>query len=159
VVEQSYQGIEGDSASSAELTALLSALADLPLAQSLALTGAVNQLGELQPVGGVNEKVEGFFDVCLAAGLTGEQGVILPRPNLKHLMLRADVVTAVREGRFHVHAVDHIDQAMQLLTGLPAGERSAGGRFPSGSVNHRVEARLLGFAERARVFAGAVRLH
>jgi lon-related putative ATP-dependent protease len=147
VFEQSYSGIEGDSASSAELYALLSAIADVPLRQSLAVTGSVNQYGEVQPIGGVNEKIEGFFDVCRRQGLTGEQGVLIPAANVKHLMLRDDVRDAVREGDFHVHPVEHVDQGMELLTGMEMGERDDEGRFPEGSVNARVEARLEALAE------------
>jgi len=147
VFEQSYSGIEGDSASSAELYALLSAIADVPLRQSLAVTGSVNQVGEVQPIGGVNEKIEGFFDVCRRAGLTGEQGVLIPAANVKHLMLREDVREAVREDDFHVYPVEHVDQGMELLTGMEMGERDEEGRFPEGTVNARVEARLEALAE------------
>ena len=121
VFEQNYGGVDGDSASSAELYALLSALAEVPLRQSLAVTGSVNQHGEVQAIGGVNEKIEGFFDICLARGLSGEQGVLIPAANVKHLMLRADVVDAVAAGSFHVYAVAHVDEGIVLLTGLPAG--------------------------------------
>lgn len=155
VFEQTYGEVEGDSASCAELCALLSALADVPLKQSLAVTGSVSQYGEVQAVGGVNEKIEGFYDVCLRSGLTGEQGVIIPEGNVRHLMLRADLVEAAAQGRFHVYAVNDIDQGMELLTGLPAGERAADGAFPEGSLNHRVEARLLLMAEQARVYSGS----
>jgi lon-related putative ATP-dependent protease len=153
VFEQSYGGVEGDSASCAELLALLSAIAEVPLSQSVALTGSVDQLGQVQPIGGVNEKVEGFYDVCLGAGLTGSQGVLIPETNVKHLMLRADVVAAVAAGRFHVWAMRTVDEGLELLTGLPAGERGADGRFPEDSVNGRVAARLASFAEKARSFA------
>jgi predicted ATP-dependent protease len=149
VFEQSYGAVEGDSASSAELYALLSALADVPVTQSIAVTGSVNQHGEVQPVGGVNEKIEGFFDVCKARGLTGTQGVIVPAANARHLMLRRDVVQAAREGRFHVWPVSTIDEGIELLTDVPAGQRRADGAFPRGSVNARVEHRLIEFA-RAR---------
>ena len=152
VFEQSYGGVEGDSASVAELCALLSALAGVPLSQSFAVTGSINQLGEVQPVGGVNEKIEGFFDACSAQGLTGRQGVLLPRRNVDNLMLRPDVVEAVADGRFHVHAIDHVDQALEILTGLPAGTRGMGGDFDPGSVNANVEARLFDFAEARRDF-------
>lgn len=156
VFEQSYGGIEGDSASLAELCALLSALGEVPVKQSLAVTGSVNQHGEVQPIGGVNEKVEGFFDVCLEAGpLTGEQGVLVPRRNVKNLMLRRDVVEAVEAGRFHVWAVNTVDEALELLTGRPAGERAADGHFPEKSVNAAVEARVVAFAKAARDFAKA----
>ena len=152
VFEQSYGGVEGDSASSAELLALLSALADVPILQSIAVTGSVNQHGQLQPVGAINEKIEGFFDVCSARGLTGDQGVLIPSANLRHLMLRDDVVRAVREGRFHLFAAETIDDALEVATGRPAGIRDDDGLFPEGSVNALVERRLAGFAEQARAF-------
>jgi len=152
VFEQSYSGVEGDSASSAELYALLSALAETPIKQSLAVTGSVNQRGEVQAIGGVNEKIEGFFDLCQARGLRGEQGVLIPASNVKHLMLRRDVVEAVEAGKFHVYPVETIDQGIALLTGLEAGERDGGGNFPEGSVNHRVEGRLIALAEKRRAF-------
>ena len=142
VFEQSYSGVEGDSASVAETCALLSALAALPIKQSLAVTGSVNQHGQVQVIGGVNEKIEGFFDTCARRGLTGEQGVLIPKDNVKHLMLREDVVEAVRENRFHVYPISTIDDAITLLTGVPAGQRNARGRFPAGTVNYRVERRL-----------------
>jgi lon-related putative ATP-dependent protease len=150
VFEQSYGGVEGDSASSTELYALLSALAEVPVRQTLAVTGSVNQFGQVQAIGGVNEKIEGFFDICQARGLTGDQGVLIPAANVKHLMLRADLVKAVEQGRFAVYPVSHIDQGMEILTGLTAGERDAKGRFPKGSINHRVEAKLIHFSERLR---------
>jgi predicted ATP-dependent protease len=142
VFEQSYGGVEGDSASAAELFALLSAIAEMPLRQSLAVTGSVNQHGRLQAIGGVNEKIEGFFDLCQARGLTGEQGVLVPVANVKHLMLRNDVVEAARAGRFRIVPIETVDQAMEILTGFPAGERDARGSYPAGSVNRRVEMRL-----------------
>jgi lon-related putative ATP-dependent protease len=150
VFEQSYGGVEGDSASSAELYALLSALADAPLNQSLAVTGSVNQHGAVQAIGGVNEKIEGFFDICRARGLTGEQGVLIPSANVKNLMLRSDVVEAAAAGKFHIYPVQNVDQGIQILTGVPAGERDASGQFPAGTINHRVERRLVEFADRAR---------
>ncbi len=152
VFEQSYGGVEGDSASSAELYALLSALAELPIKQSFAVTGSVNQHGEVQVIGAVNEKIEGFFDSCAARGLTGEQGVLIPSANVQHLMLRRDVVEAAAAGRFHVYPARSIDEGIELLTGLPAGERDAKGLFPEGSVNRRVEDRLIDLAERRRRF-------
>ncbi|NBC16815.1 MAG: AAA family ATPase [Bacteroidetes bacterium] len=152
VFEQSYGGVEGDSASSAELYALLSALAEVPLKQSLAVTGSVNQRGQVQPIGGVNEKIEGFFDVCKGRGLTGEQGVLIPHSNVKHLMLRQDVVEAVEAGRFHVYPVEIIDQGLALLTGQPAGAPDEQGQYPEGTVNHRVTQRLAQFAARRRQF-------
>ncbi len=153
VFEQTYGEVEGDSAASAELYALLSALAEAPIKQSLAVTGSVNQHGEIQAIGGVNEKIEGFFDVCHRRGLTGEQGVLIPAANVKHLMLRRDVVEAVAEGKFHVYPVSTVDEGVELLTGLPAGERDENGLFPDGSINQRVEVRLLILAEQARAFA------
>jgi lon-related putative ATP-dependent protease len=153
VFEQSYGGVEGDSASMAELCALLSALAEAPLKQSLAMTGSVNQHGEAQPIGGVNEKIEGFFDICRARGLTGEQGVVIPAPNVQHLMLRHDVVEAVEAGQFHIYPMRTVDQAIELLTGIPAGERDEEGNFPEGSINQRVESRLIELAEKQRAFS------
>jgi lon-related putative ATP-dependent protease len=152
VFEQSYGGIEGDSASSAELYALLSALAEAPVRQSFAVTGSVNQMGEVQAIGGVNEKIEGFFDICKARGLTGRQGVVIPRANTVHLMLRPDIVDAVRDGKFHIHAVSTIDEGISLLTGCTAGSRGAEGSFPAGSINARVEERLTAFAKARQAF-------
>lgn len=148
VFEQSYGGVDGDSASSAELYALLSALADAPLKQSLAVTGSVNQRGHVQAIGGVNEKIEGFFDLCRARGLTGQHGVLIPESNVQHLMLRHDVVEAVANGQFHIYPVATIDDGLEILTGMPAGERNADGHFPEGSLNTRVEQRLIAFSER-----------
>ncbi|MBX6323331.1 MAG: AAA family ATPase [Rhodospirillaceae bacterium] len=157
VFEQSYSGVEGDSASSAELYALLSSLADLPLRQDLAVTGSVDQHGRVQAIGGVNEKIEGFFDVCRQMGLTGTQGVLIPRANVPHLMMRPDVVEAVREGTFKVYAVSTIDEGIALLTGVPAGEPGADGAFPPDSVNGRVDRRLRDFAHAAKAFVAAAR--
>ena len=153
VFEQSYGGVEGDSASSAELYALLSALSGLPIRQGVAVTGSVNQLGEVQAIGGVNEKIEGFFDVCRERGLDGRQGVMVPTSNVKHLMLRADVVEACAAGKFHVWAIGHVDEGIELLTGVPAGARGGDGAYPDGSVNALVASRLALLAERARAFA------
>jgi predicted ATP-dependent protease len=152
VFEQTYGEVEGDSASSAELYALLSALADVPIKQSLAVTGSVNQHGEVQAIGGVNEKIEGFFDVCQARGLTGDQGVLIPAANIKHLMLRQEVIDAVRNGKFHIYPVTSIDEGIELLTGMPAGERGDDGLFPEGTVNRQVEIRLITLAELARAY-------
>ncbi|MFP4326955.1 MAG: Lon protease family protein [Paracoccaceae bacterium] len=152
VFEQSYGGVDGDSASSAELYALLSALADVPIRQDLAVTGSVNQLGEVQAIGGVNEKIEGFFETCRRRGLTGSQGVLIPQANVEHLMLRPPVVEAVAAGRFSVTPVATIEQGIALLTGRAAGARGKDGSFPEGSVNAAVEARLRAFAERRRDF-------
>lgn len=153
VFEQSYGGVDGDSASSAELYALLSALADAPIKQGLAVTGSVNQRGQVQAIGGVNEKIEGFFDLCQARGLTGNQGVLIPTANVKHLMLRQDVVAAVAAGQFAVYAVSTIDEGIELLTGIAAGELDDDGRYPPDSINGRVVARLETFAARQREFA------
>ncbi|MFO7297612.1 MAG: ATP-binding protein, partial [Pseudomonadota bacterium] len=152
VFEQSYGGVDGDSASSTELYALLSALSEVPIKQGIAVTGSVNQRGEVQAIGGVNEKIEGFFDICKARGLTGEQGVLIPKSNVQHLMLRQDVVEAVREGKFSIWAVSHVDEGMEILTGVKAGERGEDGQFPPGTINRLVEDKLKLFAERARAF-------
>jgi lon-related putative ATP-dependent protease len=152
VFEQSYAGVEGDSASLAELCALLSALAELPIRQEIAVTGSVNQHGQVQAIGGVNEKIEGFFDLCAQRGLSGSQGALIPAANVKNLMLRADVAAACSEGRFHIYAAAHADEAIELLTGREAGARGPDGRFPEGSVNRLVEDRLIAFAEKRRRF-------
>ncbi len=152
VFEQSYGGIDGDSASSTELYALLSALAEVPIHQGYAVTGSVNQWGEVQPIGGANEKIEGFFDVCMARGLTGQQGVLIPKANVQHLMLREDVVEASRQGKFAIHAVSTIDEGIEILTGIKAGMRGEAGVFEPGTVNRLVEDKLQAFAERARAF-------
>ncbi|MBK8314182.1 MAG: AAA family ATPase [Acidobacteria bacterium] len=148
VFEQSYGGTEGDSASLAALCALLSALAEIPIKQSLAVTGSINQMGQVQAIGGVNEKIEGFFDICHARNLTGEQGVIIPAANVRHLMLRQDVVQAVREGKFNIWPVTTVDECMEILTGMPGGEKDASGEFPIGSINHRVNSKLVEMAEK-----------
>ncbi len=152
VFEQSYGGVDGDSASSAELYALLSALAEVPIKQNFAVTGSVNQLGQIQAIGGVNEKIEGFFDICRKRGLTGEQGVLIPTANCKHLMLRQDVVDAVAAGQFSVYPVETVEQGIELLTGLPAGERDTSGLFPEGTINRLVEDKLNAFADARRQF-------
>jgi len=146
VFEQSYGGVEGDSASSAELYALLSALAELPLRQDLAVTGSVNQQGEVQAIGGANEKIEGFYDICYKRGLTGTQGVLIPRANVQHLMLRKDVIDACSADKFFVYPVTTIDEGVALLTGRPAGERGSDGLYPEQSLNRLVEERLDAFA-------------
>lgn len=138
VFEQSYAPVEGDSASLAELCALLSSLTQLPIEQRLAITGSVNQFGEVQVIGGVNEKIEGFFDLCVARGLDGTQGVVIPAVSVRHLMLREDVVQAAREGRFHIYPVSTVDEAMTVLTGVPAGEPDSKGVMPRGSLNYKV---------------------
>jgi Lon-like ATP-dependent protease len=143
--EQSYSGIDGDSASSTEVYALLSSLTELPIRQGLAVTGSVNQKGDIQPIGGVNEKIEGFFDVCEKRGLTGTQGVIIPKQNVSDLMLRSNVVEAVKNGRFRIWAIGHIREGIELLTGVEAGERGEDGKFPEHSVFGMVEQRLEAF--------------
>jgi predicted ATP-dependent protease len=153
VFEQSYEGVEGDSASCAELFTLLSAISGVPVRQGIAVTGSLNQQGEVQAIGGVNQKIEGFFDVCHAAGLTGEQGVIIPESNVQNLMLREDVVEAVEQGRFHVYPISSADQGIEILTGRTAGERGPDGAFPEGTLNHLVDQRLREMAERLRSFA------
>ncbi|WP_417669594.1 Lon protease family protein [Roseibium sp.] len=152
VFEQSYAGVEGDSASSAELYALLSALADLPIRQDIAVTGSVNQHGAVQAIGGVNEKIEGYFDICKARGLTGTQAVLIPASNVQHLMLRPDVIEACDQGKFAVYPVATIDEGLEFMTGLPAGERGADGTYPEGTVYRRVEERLEAFADIRRSF-------
>jgi lon-related putative ATP-dependent protease len=147
VFEQSYGGVDGDSASTAELCAILSAIADVPLKQGLAMTGSVNQRGEVQAIGGVNEKIEGFFDLCKARGLDGSNGVIIPKSNVRNLMLREDVVEAAEKGEFHVWSIERVDEAIELLTGMDFGIRDGEGRFPEGSFNYLVEKRLDDFAE------------
>jgi predicted ATP-dependent protease len=155
VFEQSYSGVEGDSASSAELYALLSAIAEIPLRQSLAVTGSVDQLGRVQAVGGVNQKIEGFFELCRARGLTGGEGVLVPASNVRSLLLRDDVVAAVAEGRFRILPVETIDEGIELLTGLSPGVADAEGRFPEGTFNAAVARRLEAMAARARELAAA----
>jgi predicted ATP-dependent protease len=150
VFEQSYGGVEGDSASSTELYALLSAISGAPISQSLAVTGSVNQLGQVQAIGGVNEKIEGFFDLCAARGLNGEQGALIPSANVKHLMLKQEVVEAVRAGKFHIYPIETIDQGIEVLTGIPVGERQPDGSYPEGTINRRVVDRLKELAEARR---------
>ena len=145
--EQNYGGIDGDSASSTELYALLSSLSEIPIKQSLAVTGSVNQRGEIQPIGGVNEKIEGFFRLCEARGLTGNQGVLIPASNIDNLMLHERVVTAVADGKFHIWPVKTLNEGIELLMGLPAGERQKDGSYPEGTVHQAVQARLLQLAE------------
>jgi len=153
VFEQSYSGVEGDSASSTELYAILSALSGLPIKQGIAVTGSVNQKGQVQAIGGVNEKIEGFFEICQAKGLTGEQGVIIPASNVQNLMLKEEVVEAVRKGSFHIWAVQTIDEGIEVLTGTEAGQVQEDGSFPDGTVNRLVDERLKALAERMKEFA------
>jgi lon-related putative ATP-dependent protease len=152
--EQSYSGVEGDSASSTEIYALLSSISGLPLRQDIAVTGSVNQKGEIQPIGGVNEKVEGFFDVCKAKGLTGKQGVMIPHLNVDDLMLRKDVVETVKERKFHIYPVKTIDQGIEILTGMEAGERLQEGRFKEGTVNDLVDKKLRELGTKIKEFEG-----
>jgi predicted ATP-dependent protease len=155
VFEQSYSGIEGDSASSAELYALLSAISGVPIKQSLAVTGSVDQHGQVQPIGGVNEKIEGFFDTCNAKGLNGENGVLIPAANTKNLMLREDVIDAVKNGRFSIYAVQTIDEGIEILTGMSAGQPDENDKYPEDSVNGKVYRRLAELAQKRLQFAQA----
>jgi predicted ATP-dependent protease len=152
--EQSYDDVDGDSASSTELYAILSSLAEIPIQQSIAVTGSVNQNGEIQAIGGINYKIEGFFDVCRLKGLTGRQGVLIPRANLRNLMLRSDVVEAAKAGKFHIYAVSTIDEGLEVLTGVPAGERRHDGGYAGGSINERVQKKLLHYAEQQKRLTG-----
>jgi predicted ATP-dependent protease len=155
-VEQSYEGIIGDSASAAEIYALLSSLAGLPVEQGIAVTGSVNQKGELQPISGINEKIEGFFDVCRLQGLSGHQGVILPPQNIDDLMLRDDVVEAVKAGQFRLYAVPHINDGLPILTGVQGGAEQPDGGYPPDTVNGRVNAKLGYFVEQWSVLRHGV---
>jgi ATP-dependent Lon protease len=150
--EQSYSGVDGDSASSTEVYAIVSSLADLPLRQDVAITGSINQNGEIQPIGGVNQKIEGFFDVCRSRGLTGKQGVIIPHQNVGDLMLRKDVVEAVKEGKFRIYPVQTVDQGIEILTGIPAGGKGPDGNYPPGTVNYLVDQKLHELAKRMKEF-------
>lgn len=152
--EQSYSGVDGDSASSTEVYALLSALSGKPINQALAVTGSVNQKGEVQPIGGVNQKVEGYFDVCMINGLTGDQGVLIPKQNMPELMLKQEVVDAVHEGKFHLYSVSHIDEGLELLTGVPAGEMREDGSFPEGTINYLSDQKLAELADIWRDYIG-----
>ena len=153
--EQSYEGVEGDSASSTELYAILSSLSEVPIKQTIAVTGSVNQKGEIQPIGGVNHKIESFFQVCNAKGLSGDQGVLIPQQNLRNLMLQEEVIEAVRRGQFHIYAVKTIDEGMEVLSGVEAGERKEDGTYPEGSINFLVNKRLTEMAGRLKGFYGA----
>jgi predicted ATP-dependent protease len=146
-IEQSYGHIDGDSASMAELCALISAIAQLPIDQSIAITGSINQHGEVQSIGGANEKIEGFYQLCKDKGLTGSQGVIIPKTNVVNLMLSADVIDAVRDGQFNIYAVEDIDQAIEILMGLNAGIMNSTGRYPRKSIHAMVLEKLSDFSE------------
>ena len=151
--EQSYEGIDGDSASSTELYALLSSLSKIPVKQGIAVTGSVNQNGQIQPIGGVNQKIEGFFDLCKARGLTGDQGVMIPVQNVKNLMLRRDLIDAVAAGQFRIYAVSTVDEGIEILTGYPAGVKSEHNQYKPGTMNYLVEQRLKEFSEGLRKFS------
>jgi predicted ATP-dependent protease len=150
--EQSYSGVDGDSASSAEVYALLSALSGLPIRQELAVTGSVNQHGDIQPIGGVNQKIEGFYDVCKLKGLTGRQGALIPAENVDDLMLRDEVIEAVRKGQFHIYPVGTVEQGIEILTGVDAGKRNSSGKYGIGSVFAKVNSRLHEMAQAMRKF-------
>jgi predicted ATP-dependent protease len=152
--EQSYVEVDGDSASSTEIYVLLSAIADIPLRQDTAVSGSVNQMGEIQAVGGISEKVEGFYEICRKTGLTGTQGVIIPRQNLPNLVLSKHVQRATRDGVFHIYAVETIDEGLEILTGLDAGKRTPKGPYKPGTVNARVEERLREMAYQVKHFSG-----
>ena len=152
VFEQSYQGVEGDSASSTELYALLSAISGIPINQAIAVTGSVNQKGEVQAIGGVNEKIEGYYEVCRAKGLTGEQGVMIPTSNIQNLMLKDEIIDAARAGKFTIYPVSTIDEGIEVLTGMKAGKRKEDGSFEEGSVNSLVDLRLREMAETMREY-------
>jgi lon-related putative ATP-dependent protease len=152
--EQSYEGVEGDSASSTELYALLSSLSDVPIKQNIAVTGSVNQKGEIQPIGGVNQKIEGFFQICRTKGMNGDQGVLIPRANLRNLMLRPEVVEAVKEGKFHIYAVSTVDEGIEVLTGIPAGKLRKDGKYPPGTINRKVADTLKEMADKLKQFYG-----
>ncbi len=144
--------MEGDSASSTELYAILFALSQLPVKQNLAVTGSVNQKGEVQAIGGVNEKIEGFFEVCKAKGFTGKQGVMIPESNVQNLMLKEEIVEAAKEGKFHIYPIKTIDEGMEILTGVKAGNRQKDGTLEDGTVNYKVDKRLRQMAENLREF-------
>jgi predicted ATP-dependent protease len=147
--EQSYGGIEGDSASSTELYAVISSLSDIPIHQGIAVTGSVNQKGQIQAIGGVNQKVEGFFDVCRSKGMTGKQGVLIPRSNVKSLMLKKNVVDAVKKGEFHIYQVSTVQEGIEILTGVAAGTPDEAGNFPEGTVYGKVQEKLKRYLERS----------
>jgi ATP-dependent Lon protease len=151
--EQSYGGIDGDSASSTEVYAILSSLSKLPLRQDIAVTGSLNQKGEIQPIGGVNEKIEGFYEVCRAKGLTGNQGVIIPHQNVQNLMLRKEVIDSVSEGKFHIYAIKTIDEGIEILTGIKAGKKQKDGIFPKETVNYLVDQELQRLAKSWKTFS------
>lgn len=148
--EQSYGEVEGDSASAAEVAAVLSSIAEIPVKQELAITGSINQKGEIQPIGGVNEKIEGFYMVCKAKGLIGNQGVIIPHQNVKNLMLKKDVIEAVKAGKFHIYNAVTVDDCLEILTGTPAGERQKDGTFKKDTANYLIDKKLKEMAEKLK---------
>jgi predicted ATP-dependent protease len=152
VFEQNYEGVEGDSASSTELYALLSALSGVPIKQSFAVTGSVNQNGDVQPIGGANEKIEGYYEICKARGLNGQHSVIIPQSNVQNLMLKQEVVNAVKAGKFHIYPVKTIEEGIELLTGVPAGKRLPNGNYEENSIYGRVDKRLREMAETVKRF-------
>jgi predicted ATP-dependent protease len=154
VFEQNYGGVEGDSASSTELYAILSDLSSLPIKQSIAVTGSVNQKGEVQAIGGVNEKIEGYFEVCKAKGLSGKQGVMIPNSNVQNLMLKEEVVEAVKAGKFHIYSAKTIDEGIETLTGTKAGARDGKGNFEESTVNALVDKRLREMTEKLAQYTG-----
>lgn len=145
--EQLYGGVDGDSASSTEAYALLSSLSGVPINQSIAVTGSVNQKGYIQPIGGVNEKIEGFFQICKLRGFNGEQGVIIPKQNIRNLHLSDEIIEAVKDKKFHIYAITTIDEGIEILTGVPAGKRNKEGKFPAGSINYLAQEKLKKFAK------------
>ena len=147
--EQLYGGVDGDSASSTEAYAILSSLSDIPINQSIAVTGSVNQKGEIQPIGGVNEKIEGFYQICKMRGLNGEQGVIIPKQNVRNLHLSDVIIDSVKHGKFHIYAVKNIEEGMEILTGVPAGKKDRNGKFPNGSINYLALEKLKKFSKAA----------
>jgi predicted ATP-dependent protease len=155
VFEQNYEGVEGDSASSTELYSILSSLSGLPIKQNIAVTGSVNQKGEVQAIGGVNEKIEGFFEVCKAKGLTGDQAVMIPESNIQNLMLKEEVVDAVREGKFNIYSVKTIEEGIEVLTGAKAGQRRPDGSFEEGTVNFLVDKQLRLMADQLKEYPTA----
>jgi predicted ATP-dependent protease len=152
VFEQNYSGVDGDSASSTELYAILSALSEKPIKQYIAVTGSVNQKGEVQAIGGINEKIEGYFEVCKLLGLNGKNGVMMPQSNVQHLMLKDEVIAAVKSGQFHIYPVASIAQGIEVLTGVKAGKRNHDDSFEKGTINYLVQARLLDMAEKVKEY-------
>ena len=144
--EQLYNGVDGDSASSTELYAILSSLSGIPINQSIAVTGSVNQKGEIQPIGGVNDKIEGFYQVCKMRGLDGSHGVMIPIQNINNLNLSDEIIEDVKNGKFHIYAISTIDEGIEILTGVPAGKKDSNGHFPAGSVNYLVQEKLKKYA-------------